>query len=69
MFTPTLIKMAHTHAKIKHGEKILKLQPDKVTVSSSAIVLKLGKQMGNIYLLTSGLVNSDKKIHEMEPNG
>ena len=32
-----------------------------VTVSSSGIVFKLGEQTGNIYLLTSGLVNSDKK--------
>ena len=61
--------MAHTHAKIKHGEKILKLRPDTVTVSSSAIVFKFGKQTGNIYLLTSGLGNSDKKIHKMAPNG
>ena len=61
--------MAHIHAKIKHGEKILKLRPDTVTVSSSAIVFKLGQQMGNIYLLTSGLVNWDKKIHKMTPNG
>ena len=38
-------------------------------MSSSAIVFKLGQQTGNIYLLTSGLVNSDKKIHKMTPNG
>ena len=38
-------------------------------MSSSAIVFKLGQQMGNIYLLTSGLVNWDKKIHKMTPNG
>ena len=61
--------MAHTHAKIKYGEYILKLRPNTVTVSSSAIVFKLGQQTGNIYLLTSGLVNSDKKVHKMIPNG
>ena len=38
-------------------------------MSSSAIVFKLGQQTGNIYLLTSGLVNSDKKVHKMTPNG
>ena len=38
-------------------------------MSSSATVFKLGQQTGNIYLLTSGLVNSDKKIYKMAPNG
>ena len=37
--------MVHTHAKIKHREYILKLQPDTITVSSSAIVFKLGQQI------------------------
>ena len=61
--------MAHAHAKIKHGEQILKLRPDAVAVSSSAIVFKLGQQTENIYLLTSAFVNSYKKIHKMTPNG
>ena len=42
--------------------------PNTVTVSSSAIVFKLGGQTGNIYPLTTGLVNSDKAIHKMTPN-
>ena len=68
--TPTLIKMAHSYAKIKQtGIDFKTATWHCYSVKLSNIGFKLGEQNTNIYLLTSGSVNSNKKIHKMASNG
>ena len=68
--TPTLIKMAHSYAKIMHtGIDFKTATWHYYSVKLSNIGFKLGEQTANIYLLTTGSVNSNKRIHKMASNG